>query len=106
MKMDPKTLTVSLDQVLPSGTTHDEIAQALHKIPECRIAIFHFTYKTADGQERTKSIYLLWAPGVASLKERTVYAAFNVHVRSKLEGVSFEMQASDVSELVHEDVRR
>jgi cofilin len=105
MQMDPKTLCVSLDKQLPAGVSHDEISQTLHSIAECRYVIFHFAYKTPDDQERTKSVYLLWAPSGAPLKQRTVYAAFNSHVRTKLEGVSFELQASDVSELVHEDVR-
>jgi hypothetical protein len=105
MAMDMKTLRVSLEKQLPVGASHDEIVQSLHTIQECRYVIFHFAYKTYDGQERTKSVYLLWAPSAAPLKQRTVYAAFNSHVRTKLEGVSFELQAGDVSDLVHEDVR-
>lgn len=103
--MDLNSLRVSLDQQLAAGVSHDEIVQTLHSITECRYVLFNFAYKTADGQDRGKSIHMLWAPSAAPLKQRTVYAAFNIHVRAKLDGISLELQASDVSEIQYVDVR-
>lgn len=105
MKMDLNNLRVSLEQQFPAGTSHDTIVSTLHSITECRYVLFNFTYKTADGQDRGKSIHMLWAPSAAPLKQRTVYAAFNTHVRTKLDGISLELQASDVSEIQYADVR-
>ena len=105
MKMDLNKLHVTLDTTLPPSASFTEITETLHKIQECRFVVFAFEYKTPEGGDRGKSVHLLWAPSAAPLKQRTVYAAFNTAVRTKLEGISLELQASDVSEIQREDVR-
>ncbi|CAD5115730.1 DgyrCDS4673 [Dimorphilus gyrociliatus] len=77
------------------------------QLPPCdvRYAVvdFHFN-KKSDGAKQEKVIFVHWAPDNAPIKRKMLIASSKDALKRKLEGLSLEVQANDMSDLLEEEI--
>ncbi|KAG0218045.1 cofilin [Mortierella sp. NVP41] len=71
---------------------------------DCRWAVYDFAYKTEDGGDRNKIVFFSWAPDNAKIKSKMLYASTKEALRKSLNGVSVEIQGTDLDEVAQETV--
>ncbi|CAI9730025.1 actophorin-like [Octopus vulgaris] len=65
---------------------------------QCRYGVFDMEYKHND-MCRQKLAFFLWSPECATIKQKMIYTSSKACLKSKLQGVGVEIQATDDSEL-------
>eukprot|EP01111_Echinosteliopsis_oligospora_P006825 TRINITY_DN211_c0_g1_i1.p1 TRINITY_DN211_c0_g1~~TRINITY_DN211_c0_g1_i1.p1 ORF type:complete len:149 (+),score=37.69 TRINITY_DN211_c0_g1_i1:155-601(+) len=71
---------------------------------ECRYAIYDFDFKAEDGGDRSKIVFVLWAPDSAKIKPKMMYTSSKDAIRKQLVGIGSEVQATDAAEIAFEAV--
>merc|ERR1740120_239097 len=72
---------------------------------EPRYALVEFEYKTGDGREQSKLVFVFWSPDDGcTVKQKMLYASSKDAIKKKLTGVMKERQANDKEDLKQEDV--
>jgi len=100
--MNAEQSAVVVDTVAGPNATYEEFVKALPP-NDCRYAVFDFAYE-ADGGQRNKILFIVWAPDSAKIKAKMLYASTRDAVRKKLVGVGTEIQATDLAEIDREAV--
>jgi len=101
-KMNADQSAVVVDATAGPTATYEEFVKAL-PANDCRYAVFDFPYE-ADGGQRNKILFIVWAPDSAKIKAKMLYASTRDAVRKKLVGVGTEIQATDLAEIDREAV--
>ena len=83
------------------GAPESTYAEFLASLPQddCRYAVFDYSFIGGDGQEHSKIVFINWAPDVAKVKSKMMYASTKDFLKSNLEGLSLEFQGSDMDEV-------
>ncbi|EEB07901.1 actin depolymerizing factor [Schizosaccharomyces japonicus yFS275] len=91
--------------VVEKKNTDKDYDTFLGELPEkdCRYAIYDFEYNLGEGV-RNKICFITWAPDVAPIKSKMVYASSKDTIRRALTGVGSDIQATDFSEVSYESV--
>lgn len=71
---------------------------------DCRYAIYDFEYDHKGEGQRSKILFVVWAPDSSKIKAKMLYASTKDAVRKKLVGVGVEVQACDVDEIDEETI--
>eukprot|EP01023_Acetabularia_acetabulum_P064020 TRINITY_DN816_c0_g1_i4.p1 TRINITY_DN816_c0_g1~~TRINITY_DN816_c0_g1_i4.p1 ORF type:complete len:310 (-),score=58.41 TRINITY_DN816_c0_g1_i4:197-1126(-) len=93
------------------GTPDSKYEDFIKVFPEnqCRYGIFDWQYVNKDDEVFQKLVFIHWAPNIASVKNKMMYASTKDFFKGFLDGISVEVQATDVDELqedaVYEAVR-
>ncbi|KAK4283085.1 hypothetical protein QN277_000080 [Acacia crassicarpa] len=66
---------------------------------ECRYAIFDFDFVTVENVQRSKIFFVAWSPDTAKVRQKMVYASSKDRFKRELDGIQFELQATDPSEM-------
>ncbi|KAK4558192.1 hypothetical protein ACB098_10G065700 [Castanea mollissima] len=66
---------------------------------ECRYAVYDFDFITAENCQRSKIFFTAWSPDSSKVRHKMVYASSKDRFKRELDGISFELQATDPSEL-------
>jgi len=101
-KMNADQSSVVVDTTAGPSATYEEFVKALPP-NDCRYAVFDFSYE-ADGGQRNKILFVVWAPDSAKIKAKMLYASTKDAIRKKLVGVGCEIQATDLAEIDREAV--
>eukprot|EP01118_Nematostelium_gracile_P006310 TRINITY_DN2029_c0_g1_i2.p1 TRINITY_DN2029_c0_g1~~TRINITY_DN2029_c0_g1_i2.p1 ORF type:complete len:190 (+),score=43.21 TRINITY_DN2029_c0_g1_i2:2-571(+) len=80
-----------------SATYKDFVAVLPAK--DCRYGVVNFEYSTESDGNRSKIVFVNWAPETSAIKSKMVYAGTKNDIRKALVGVSIEVQATDLSEV-------
>jgi cofilin len=91
-------LTVVVEKKVDKSATYDDF---LDDLPprDVRYAVYDYHFKVDDGTDRNKLVFVIWAPGSASVKRRMLIASTKQAVKSAFAGISIELQATDDSEI-------
>lgn len=75
---------------------------------DCRYVIYDFEYQTFENPPRpTRKIILIsWAPDIAPIKVKVPFASSKTEIRSAFQGIQKDIQASDLSILDFEELRK
>lgn len=86
--------------LLEQGQPGESYTEFRNKLPakDVRYAVVDFHYSSDDG-ERQKLIFFSWAPDTAPIKKKMIAAGSKASIKDKLVGISFEIQATDLSEV-------
>jgi len=101
-KMNADQSAVVVDTTAGPSATYEEFVKALPP-NDCRYAVFDFVYE-ADGGQRNKILFVVWAPDSAKIKAKMLYASTKDAIRKKLVGIGTEIQATDLAEIDREAV--
>ncbi|KNC81177.1 cofilin [Sphaeroforma arctica JP610] len=103
MKISDDNTEVEVVKTAETTATWDDF---IGDLPEndCRYGVFDFDYKTKDGGQRNKLIFVVWAPDTAKIKKKMLVASSKDAVRKKLVGINTEIQATDADETEYDEV--
>ena len=73
----------------------------MDSLPEsdCRYAIYDFDFVTEENCQKSKIFFVAWSPSVSRIRAKMLYATSKERFRRELDGVHYEIQATDPSEL-------
>ncbi|KAK2465408.1 hypothetical protein APHAL10511_002762 [Amanita phalloides] len=101
------TLSKDYNEIVVDKTSteanYDKFTEDLPE-SECRWAVYDFEFEKEGAGKRNKLVFLSWAPEVAKIKQKMVFASSRDALRRSLVGISVEIQASELSDVTHETV--
>ncbi|KAJ6927421.1 26S proteasome non-ATPase regulatory subunit 4 [Populus alba x Populus x berolinensis] len=103
-KIDEKSRLVTVDKVGGPGEGYDDLAASLPD-DDCRYAVFDFDFVTVDNCRKSKIFFIAWAPTASRIRAKMLYATSKDGLRRVLEGVHYELQATDPTEMGFDLIR-
>lgn len=103
-KIDEKKKEVVVEK---TGGATESYEDFLASLPEndCRYAIYDFDFVTEENCQKSKIFFVAWSPAVSRIRAKMLYATSKDRFRRELDGVHYELQATDPSELDIEILR-
>ncbi|VFQ67812.1 unnamed protein product [Cuscuta campestris] len=96
--VDDKSLSLTVDKVGGPGESYDDLAAALPR-DDCRYALFDFDFVTVDNCRKSKILFIAWAPAESRIRAKMLYATSKEGLRRALDGIHYEVQATDPAEM-------
>ncbi|EFJ41491.1 actin-depolymerizing factor AdfA [Volvox carteri f. nagariensis] len=96
---------VVVDQLGGADATYEQFVNIL---PEnnCRYAVYDYAYQNADtNQTINKLVFVHWAPDSSTTKHKMMYASTKDFLKSYLDGLGAELQATDTKEAGESEMR-
>ncbi|KAJ6801673.1 actin-depolymerizing factor 5 isoform X1 [Iris pallida] len=97
-KIEEGSKTIVVDKVGGPGEGYPQLAAAL-PLDDCRYAVFDFDYVSLDNCHKSKIFFITWSPAASRIRAKILYATSKQGLRRLLEGVHYEVQATDPSEM-------
>nr|AFK45315.1 unknown [Lotus japonicus] len=73
--------------------------QASLPADECRYAVHDFDFTTEENCQKSKIFFIAWSPDISKVRMKMVYASSKDRFKRELDGIQFELQATDPSEM-------
>ncbi|KAJ7523663.1 hypothetical protein O6H91_18G057700 [Diphasiastrum complanatum] len=77
---------------------YDDFTAALLE-NDCRYAVFSFDFVTDEYCQKSKIFFIAWSPDTVRVKAKMIYANSNNRFLRELDGVHYELQATDPMEM-------
>ncbi|KAL9231840.1 hypothetical protein vseg_007010 [Gypsophila vaccaria] len=103
-KIEEKSGRFAVDKVGGAGESYGDLAAALPD-DDCRYAVFDFDYVTTDNCRKSKIFFIAWAPTASRIRAKMLYATSKDGIRRALDGIHYEVQATDPSEMGFEIIQ-
>nr|ACG25211.1 actin-depolymerizing factor 5 [Zea mays] len=103
-KIDERSRAVLVDNVGGPGEGYEELVAALPG-DNCRYAVFYFDFVTVDNCQKSKIFFIAWSPAASRIRAKILYATSKQGLRRLLDGVHYEVQATDPSEMGFDVIR-
>ncbi|MQL92963.1 hypothetical protein Taro_025602 [Colocasia esculenta] len=97
-KIDEGSRAVMVEKVGAPGEGYEGLAASLPE-DDCRYAVFDFDFVTADNCQKSRIFFIAWAPTASRIRAKMLYATSKEGLRRVLEGVHYDMQATDATEM-------
>ncbi|CAA6673503.1 unnamed protein product [Spirodela intermedia] len=97
-RIDERSRAVLVDKIGPPGEGYEGLAASLPS-DDCRYAVLDFDFLSVDNCPKSKIFFIAWAPPASRIRERMLYATSKEGLRRVLEGVHYDMQATDPAEM-------
>ncbi|XP_074583621.1 actin-depolymerizing factor 5-like [Curcuma longa] len=97
-KIDEQAREVRVDKVGGAGEGYDGLAAAL-PADDCRYAVFDFDFVSRDNCQKSKIFFITWSPTASRIRSKILYATSKQGLRRLLEGIHYEVQATDPTEM-------
>ncbi|KAI6693534.1 hypothetical protein NL676_021244 [Syzygium grande] len=72
---------------------------------DCRYAVYDFDFVTSENCQKSKIFFIAWSPSVSRIRAKMLYATSKDRFRRELEGIHYEIQATDPTEMDLEVIR-
>ncbi|KAJ6692866.1 COFILIN-RELATED [Salix purpurea] len=72
---------------------------------DCRYAVFDFDFVTVDNCRKSKIFFIAWAPAASRIRAKMLYATSKAGLSRVLEGIHYELQATDPTEMGFDLIR-
>ncbi|XP_073526005.1 uncharacterized protein [Phyllobates terribilis] len=89
---------VTVDKVGAPGDSYSDLAASL-PFDDCRYAVFDLDFVTVDNCRISKIFFIAWAPTESTIRAKMMYATSKDGMRRALEGIHYELQATDPTEM-------
>lgn len=97
-KIDEKSRDVIVDKVGAACESYADLTASL-PVDDCRYAVFDFDFVSVDNCRKSKMFFIAWAPAASRVRAKLLYATSKAGLRRALEGVHYELQATDPTEM-------
>lgn len=97
-KIDEKKKEVVVEKTGTPAESYDDFLAALPD-NDCRYAIYDFDFVTSDNCQKSKIFFFAWAPSTSRIRAKMLYATSKENFKDELDGVHYEIQATDPSEV-------
>ncbi|CAL5208190.1 unnamed protein product [Lathyrus oleraceus] len=97
-KIDEKTKEVVVEKTGSPAESYDDFTASLPE-NDCRYAVFDFDFVTSENCQKSKIFFIAWSPSVARIRPKMLYATSKDRFRRELQGIHYEIQATDPTEM-------
>ncbi|PIA36445.1 hypothetical protein AQUCO_03400372v1 [Aquilegia coerulea] len=103
-KIDEKKKEVVVDKTGGPAESYDDFTSSLPE-NDCRYAVYDFDYVTSDNCQKSKIFFIAWSPATSRIRAKMLYATSKDRFRRVLDGIHYEIQATDPTEMDLEVIR-
>jgi len=103
-KIDEKAQQITVEKFGGPEATYEEFASALPE-SDCRYGVYDFDFTTDDNCQKSKIFFIAWSPDTSRVKAKMIYASSKDRFRRELDGVHYELQATDPTEMDMEVIK-
>ncbi|KAM7462543.1 hypothetical protein LguiA_030664 [Lonicera macranthoides] len=97
-KIDEKKKEVVVDKTGAPAESYDDFIESLPE-NDCRYAVYDFDFVTAENCQKSKIFFVSWSPSVSRIRAKMLYATSKDRFRRELQGIHYEIQATDPTEM-------
>lgn len=103
-KVDEKKREVVVEKIGGPAESYDDFVAALPE-NDCRYAVYDFDFVTSDNCQKSKIFFIAWSPSTSRIRAKMLYATSKDQFRRELDGIHYEIQATDPTEMDLEVIR-
>ncbi|XP_028807189.1 actin-depolymerizing factor 7-like [Neltuma alba] len=89
---------IVVESVGGPNESYDDFTSSLPS-NECRYAVYDFDFTTDENCQKSKIFFIAWSPDTSKVRMKMVYASSKDRFKRELDGIQFELQATDPSEM-------
>ncbi|XP_020081958.1 actin-depolymerizing factor-like [Ananas comosus] len=97
-KIDENKKEVVVEKTGAPGETYDDLTASLPE-DDCRYAVYDLDFVTEENCQKSKIFFIAWSPSTSRIRAKMLYATSKSRFRHELDGVHYEIQATDPSEM-------
>ncbi|XP_022146448.1 actin-depolymerizing factor-like isoform X2 [Momordica charantia] len=95
--IDEKKKEVVVEKTGSPAESFDDFTASLPE-NDYRYAVFDFDFVTSENYQKSKIFFISWSPSVSRIRSKMLYATSKDRFRRELEGIHYEIQATDPTE--------
>lgn len=103
-KIEEKSKQVVVDKTGGPAESYNDFTASLPE-NDCRYAVFDFDFVTSENCQKSKIFFISWSPDQSQIRAKMLYATSKERIRRELDGVHYEIQATDPAEMDIEVIR-
>ncbi|XP_078162315.1 actin-depolymerizing factor-like [Carex rostrata] len=97
-RIDDKEKEVIVEKQGAPCESYDDFTAALPS-DDCRFAVYDYDFVTEDNCQKSKIFFIAWSPSISRVRAKMLYATSKERFRHELDGVHYEIQATEPSEM-------
>ncbi|XP_039032553.1 actin-depolymerizing factor-like [Hibiscus syriacus] len=97
-RIDEKEREVVVEKIGNPAETYDDFTASLPE-NDCRYAVYDFNFVTSDNCRKSKIFFIAWSPSSSRIRAKMLYATSKHGLRRELDGIHYEIQATDPTEM-------
>ncbi|EPS70990.1 hypothetical protein M569_03773, partial [Genlisea aurea] len=97
-KIDESKKEVIVEKTGSPSLNYEDFRSSLPE-DDCRYAVYDFDYVTPENCQKSKIFFIAWSPSVSRIRAKMLYATSKEPFRRQLEGIHYEIQATDPTEM-------
>ncbi|KAK6929782.1 Actin-depolymerizing factor homology domain [Dillenia turbinata] len=103
-KIDEKKREVVVEKTGGPTESYEDFTASLPE-NDCRYAVYDFDFVTSENCQKSKIFFIAWSPAISRIRAKMLYATSKDRFRRELEGIHYEIQATDPTEMDLEVLR-
>ncbi|XP_058101658.1 actin-depolymerizing factor-like [Magnolia sinica] len=103
-KIDEQKKEVVVEKTGGPAESYDDFTAALPE-NDCRYAVYDFDFVTAENCQKSKIFFIAWSPSISRIRAKMLYATSKERFRRELDGIHYEIQATDPTEMELDVIR-
>ncbi|KAH1089242.1 hypothetical protein J1N35_016499 [Gossypium stocksii] len=103
-KIDEKKKEVVVEKTGGPSENYDDFTASLPET-DCRYAVYDVDFVTSENCQKSKIFFIAWSPSVSRIRAKMLYATSKERFIRELEGIHYEIQATDPTEMDLELIR-
>lgn len=97
-KIDAKVQEIVVEKTGSPDESYDAFSSSLPE-DDPRFGVFDLDFVTDENVSKSKIFFIAWSPDTARVKAKMLYASSKDRCRRELDGVHYEVQATDPTEM-------
>lgn len=97
-KIDEMKKEVVVEKTGGPAESYDDFMSCMPE-NDCRYAIYDFDFVTKENCQKSKIFFITWSPSISRIRAKMLYATSKDRFRRELEGIHYEIQATDPTEM-------
>jgi len=100
-KIDEKAQQIVVEKSGGPDATYEEFVSSLPE-KDCRYGVYDFDFTSEDGDiscQKSKIFFIAWSPDTSRVRAKMIYASSKETFKRELNGVHYELQATDRTEM-------
>nr|GMD70017.1 actin-depolymerizing factor [Ipomoea batatas] len=97
-KIDEKKKEVVVEKTGGPAESYDDFTASLPET-DCRYAVYDFDFVTSENCQKSKIFFIAWSPSVSRIRSKMLYATSKDRFRRELQGIHYEIQATEATEV-------
>ncbi|GAB2294438.1 hypothetical protein Dimus_028646 [Dionaea muscipula] len=103
-KIDENKKEIVVEKTGGPEESYDDFTISLPE-NDCRYAVYDFDFVTSENCQKSKIFFVAWSPSGSRIRSKMLYATSKERFRRELDGIHYEIQATDPTELDLEVLR-